>query len=369
MKTKSPEFMSQCRVLNFPWMNKRMRRSKSEYKTVSGQAEYSQVLMFQPPSVEVESGVNKSPFPVIQMMDGKEPFIWEDGQTKFSDIPKEMTQTKSSCSRTSVKSVSKNRIPRPKNAFILYRSHVSQLLKETMTFKVRESNISSLVSEMWKKESDVVHAYYARRAALEWVKYMKRVQQQRCSLNTDESEIRSPTPPVPLRNEPSFSPEPCPNIVSYTQPSFSSPTQTSVQENSVVTSYDDPFIGTMLYNSSPDTSNLGFVNTDPSVRLSSSPQSSNGDILDPTYKDNIPTGNSGYLFLDKSCVPLSFKDFLFSYNMNQLDTNCAYTFNSSTPVFPTNTYPCMIDTGLGMDTNIRWPGLMQTSTPWPVNIV
>lgn len=368
MKTKSPEFMSQCRVLNFPWMNKRIRRSKSESKAVSGQAEYSQVLMFQPPSVKVGSSVDDPAFPVIQMMDGKEPFIWEDGQTKFSDIPKEMTQTKSSCPRTSVKSVSKNRIPRPKNAFILYRSHVSQLLKEAMAFKVRESNISSLVSEMWKKESDVVHAYYARRAALEWVKYMKRVQQQRCALNTDESEVRSPTPPAPLRNEPPFSPESQSNMVSYTQPSFPSPTQTSVQENSVVASYNDPFIGTMLYNSSPDTSNLGFTNTDPSARLSSSPQSSNEDILDPTYKDNITTGNFGYLFPDKSSVPLSFKDFLFSCNMNQLDTNCAYTFNS-TPVFPTNTYPCMVDTGLAMDTNIRWPGLMQASTPWPVNIV
>lgn len=367
MKAKSPEFMSQCRVLNFPWMNKRMRRSKSEPKTASGQAEYSRVLMFQPPSVEVGSEVDESAFPVIQMMDGKEPFIWEDGQTKFSDIPKEMTPPKSSCPKTSVKSVSKNRIPRPKNAFILYRSHVSQLLKEAMTFKVRESNISSLVSEMWKKESDVVHAYYARRAALEWVKYMKRVQQQRCALNTDESEVRSPTPPVPLRNEPHFSPESQSNMVSYTQPSCPSPTPASVQENSVIASYNDPFIGTMIYNSSPDTSNLRFTNTDPSAQLLSSPHSSNEDVFSTTYKDNMPTGNSGYLFLDKSSVPHSFKDFLFSYNMNQLDTNSCYTFNS-TPIFPT-TYPCMVDTGLSIDANIRWPGLVQTTTSWPVNIV
>lgn len=368
MKTKSPEFMSQCRVLNFPWMNKR-RRSKSECKTVSGQAEYSQILMFQPPSVEVGLSVNESAFPVIQMMDGKEPFIWEDGQTKFSDIPKEIISTKSSCPRASVKPISKNRIPRPKNAFILYRSHVSQLLKETMTFKVRESNISSLVSEMWKKESDVVHAYYARRAALEWVKYMKKVQQQRSASNTDKSEIKSPTPPpATLKNESSFfTSESQSNTVPYTQISFPNSTQTPVQENSVVTSYNDPFVGTILYNSSPDTSNLGFTNTDLSIPLSSSPHSSNEDIFDPTYNDTI-AGNSGYLFSDKSSVPLSFKDFLFSCNMNQLDTNCAYTFNS-TPVFPNNTYPCMVDTGLGMDINIRWPGLMQTTTPWPVNIV
>ncbi|KTW26349.1 hypothetical protein T552_04185 [Pneumocystis carinii B80] len=355
MKTKSPEFMSQCRVLNFPWMNKRMRRSKSECKTVSGQGEYSQVLMFQPPNIGIGTGADESAFPVIQMMDGKEPFVWEGGQTKFSEYPKEVTPTKSTCSRTSVKSVTKNRIPRPKNAFILYRSHVSQLLKETMTFKVRESNISSLVSEMWKKESDVVHAYYARRAALEWVKYMKRVQQQRCAMNTDEPEIKSPTPSAPLQAESTFSPESQTNMTEYMKPSFPSPHQTSVQENSILTSYNDPFIGTMLYHSSPDTSNLGFANTDSSARLSSSSHSSSEDLFDPSYATNIPAANPGHIFLDKSSIPLSFKDFIFSCNMNQLDTNCAYTFNSSTPIFSTNTYPCMVDTGLGMDSNIRWP--------------
>lgn len=384
MKIKSPEFVSQCRVLSFPWMQKRSKRTcKLDNKMTQEQAERSQVFMFEPPSVEFTSGTEDPAFPLIQMMNGKEPVVWEDS-SKQTHMPvrgeSESVSSVFPSSKTSSihKSVSKSRIPRPRNAFILYRSHVSQLLKEAMAFKVRESNISSLVSEMWKKESDVVHAYYAKRAALEWVKYMKRVQQERCTLNSDESRAKSPTPPVSFQNElPSLSPESQSKFVSNSmttsaQPSFSSSIQTSTK-NSMMTSYEDPFVGTMLYNSSPDTSNLGLNDT--VTCLSSSPRSSNEDFFDPAYVGN--TGQTGimpgYSLADKTSMPFySFKDSMFSlpYDMNQFDINYGYSLNPSTTLFSTNTYPYVVGTGLGIDTGLRWPGLMTSSNAaWPVNIV
>ncbi|KAG5513352.1 hypothetical protein PMAC_001415 [Pneumocystis sp. 'macacae'] len=388
MKSRSPEFISQCRVLNFPWMERRTRRtSKLEVKATDEQLGYSRVLTFQPPPVEFTPATGDLTFPLIQMMNGKEPVVWEGESQAFQEGLKEATVThdRSMAARTlscssqtsSSKSASKSRIPRPKNAFILYRSHVSQLLKETMAFKVRESNISSLVSEMWKKESDVVHAYYAKQAALEWVKYMKRLQQDRNVHSNEGSETKSSRSPVLSQTaSSSLSIESQSNAIPYTQPAFSSPTSASIsvspEENQVMASYADPFLGTMLYSSSPEIG-LGPTNIDTSTHLSLSPQSSNDDLFDPTYGALGQLDAPGYPFMEKMSPSMfySFKDTTFSvpYDMNQLDVgyNCALT-NPSTPVFSTNSYPYVVGTGLGLDNSIRWPGMMLTSATWPVNM-
>ncbi|KAG4305013.1 hypothetical protein PORY_001688 [Pneumocystis oryctolagi] len=301
MKSRSPEFMSRCRVLNFPCIEGRNRRSKLDGKIANEQMGYSRILTFPPPPVEFTPATNDLGFPLIQMMNGKEPVVWEDNESPTTQRNSKETSTAAhtrsatsrmlSCLSQTLpvgKSISKNRIPRPKNAFILYRSHVSQLLKETMAFKVRESNISSLVSEMWKKESDVVHAYYAKQAALEWVKYMKRLQQDR-SVQTDEGhEVKSP--------------------------------------------------------------------------------SSNDDLFDPAYGVTGQLEVPGYPFMEKMSPSMiySFKDATFpvSYDMNQFDMNYNYSpTNLSTSAFSTNTYPYVVGTGL--DTSIRWPGIISAPTAWP----
>lgn len=391
MKSKSPEFMSRCRVLNFPWAERRTRRtSKVEGKAADEKQGYSRVLTFQPPPVEFTPATNDLTFPLIQMMNGKEPVVWEESESQAPrENLKEAAATHSgaietrtlSCSSqasSASKTASKNRIPRPKNAFILYRSHVSQLLKETMALKVRESNISSLVSEMWKKESDVVHAYYAKQAALEWVKYMKRLQQDRTVQSSSGPDVKSPVSPALSQSAlSSLSHESQPTAISYTQPTFpspaSAPVSVSSEENQVITPYTDPFLGTMLYSSSPDAT-LGLANTDISTHLSSSPQSSNDDLFDPSYGAAGQLEIAGYPFMGKTSPSTlcSFKDTTFSipYDMNQLDIGYNYPLtNPSTSVFSTNSYPCVVGTGLGLDNSIRWPGMMLTSATWPVNMI
>lgn len=448
MKVKSPAFRSQCQVLNFPWMGKRTRRSKA---VTGDQAMYSQVLTFQPPSLSMTPATNDITFPLIQMMNGKEPVVWEetssDSSQKVADpmgggggttmgvsgrVTGGTTSAASAAgvlngggagSASSASSAGstgsagsagnggaasggkcKNRIPRPKNAFILYRSHVSQMLKEAMAFKVRESNISSLVSEMWKKESDVVHAYYAKRAALEWVQYMKRLQQQdRCTQGTYGSETRSsrsPTPPAvtqqavaaPAATTSVLSPLVMPsNVPSLCQlsSSFSSMSPSPVDEKKPLTIpfSTDSFISNAVYGSSPDATRMGLTGTDTSTLLSSSPRSSNEDFLDSSY------AFGGTMHLEKPVYPLaektyssssllpsltttstpsfcSFKDstFFVPYDMNSLDMGYGYMMpNPST--FSTHSYPYVVNTNLGLDTGIRWPEWMSTPTAWPVPMI
>ncbi|KAG5437717.1 hypothetical protein PCK2_000984, partial [Pneumocystis canis] len=372
-------------VLNFPWKERRTRRtSKLDEKIANGQMQYSRILTFQSPSVEFTPASSDLTFPLIQMMNGKEPVIWEDESRTIQEKLEEPAVAKSrgaksqSClsnASSATKPASKNRIPRPKNAFILYRSHVSQMLKETMAFKVRESNISSLVSEMWKKESDVVHAYYAKRAALEWVKYMKRLQQDRSAQNAEGPEVRSSTPPSLSQSAlPSLSPEFQPNTVSYPPPTFSSPmslpSSVSSEEKSVMTPYSDPFLGTMLYGLSSDP-NIRLTNTETSTLLSS-PQSSNDDLSDSAYKISGQLDASACSVPNVNSMVYPFKDSAFSvpYDMNSLDMGYNYAFtNSSMPVFSTNTYPYVVNTGLSLDTGIRLPGMISTPAIWPVNMI
>ncbi|KAG5437417.1 hypothetical protein PCANB_000848 [Pneumocystis canis] len=386
MKSRSPEFSSQCRVLNFPWTERRTRRSnKSDRKMTNEQMEYSRILTFQSPSVEFTPASNDLTFPLIQMMNGKEPVVWEEESRTIQENCEEssvmknrMVGSQPCLSQTSSvnKSVSKNRIPRPKNAFILYRSHVSQLLKETMAFKVRESNISSLVSEMWKKESDVVHTYYAKRAALEWVKYMKRLQQDRSSQNVEGLDVRPSTPPALSQSAlPSLSPEFQPNTVSYSRPAFSSPmsapSSISSEEKSAITPYSDPFLGTMLYGLSSSDTNMRPANTETSTLLSS-PQSSNDDFSDSAYKISGQLDVSPYSAPEMNSMTYPFKDSTFSvpYDMNQLDMGYNYALtNPSMPVFSTSSYPYVVNTGLSLDTGIRLPGMISAPTMWPVNMI
>lgn len=421
MKTKSPAFLSQCQVLTLPCMS---RRKKSAENSV-----YTQLLTFPPPVMT--PAVGEGAFPLIQMMNGKEPVVWEapiegqggviknggSGHKNGGVVSKGTAGT--SLGIQGGKTVSKGKIPRPKNAFILYRSHVSQMLKEAMAFKVRESNISSLVSEMWKKESEAVHAYYAKRAALEWVQYMKQLQKDRCAQTAELERTRSPTPPtkqvvepvepvvpvVPVVPVASVAPvAPAVNVSTtasvrvsaqqvpseatgaelYQQLSTLSSPGVTNEEKSTTVPFTGTFFSNAVYGSSPDATCISLATTETSTQLSS-PRSSNEEILDPLYPISAISAHTekpGYPVVDKAhssmlfpplttaptMLPGSLKDPAFStiYDMNPLDMGYGYTIPNHFSSVPE--YPYMTGTGLGLESCMHWSEWMSAPTAWPVHM-
>lgn len=69
-------------------------------------------------------------------------------------------------------------IPRPSNAWILYRGATLAQLRNTPAFKAsgnhRQSNISRIIADMWREAQPEVRAEYFKRAEIEKLEHMER---------------------------------------------------------------------------------------------------------------------------------------------------------------------------------------------------